>query len=168
MPIEDVAGTVKELIGAGKVQYLGLSEAGEQTIRAAHTVQPVSVLQTEYSLFERDVAQLFPTRRELGIGSVAYSPLGRGVLTGAAKPAAEYEANDMRRQDARWRPGNFERNLAATAQLSALVAAGLELSEADLARIASILPAGGFGARYAAATLPVWHEPEPSGRSQTN
>ncbi len=81
-------------------------------------MQPVSVLQTEYSLFERDVEQLFPTLRELGIGFVAYSPLGRGFLTGTAKPAAQYEANDMRRRDARWQPGNFEKNLDATKQLT--------------------------------------------------
>ena len=75
VPIEDVAGTVKELIDAGKVRYFGLSEAGSNTIRRAHAVQPVSVLQTEYSLFERDVEQLFPTLEELGTGFVAYSPL---------------------------------------------------------------------------------------------
>ncbi|TAM66250.1 MAG: aldo/keto reductase [Microbacteriaceae bacterium] len=120
VPIEDVAGTVKELIDAGKVKYFGLSEAGDKTIRAAHAVQPVSVLQTEYSLFERDVEQLFPTLRELGIGFVAYSPLGRGFLTGTAKPADHYEANDMRRRDARWQPGNFEKNLQATRQLTEL------------------------------------------------
>jgi len=76
-PIEDVAGTVKELIDAGKVRFFGLSEAGEQTIRAAHAVQPMSVLQTEYSLFEREVEVLFPVLQELGIGFVPYSPLGR-------------------------------------------------------------------------------------------
>lgn len=122
VPIEDVAGTVKELIDAGKVRYFGLSEAGERTIRAAHAVQPVSVLQTEYSLFERDVEQLFPVLEELGIGFVAYSPLGRGFLTGAAKPADQYEANDMRRADARWQPGNYERNIEATRQLTQLAA----------------------------------------------
>ncbi len=88
VPIEDVAGTVGELIAAGKVKYFGLSEAGPQTIRRAHAVHPVSVLQTEYSLFERDVEELFPVLRELGIGFVAYSPLGRGFLTGTAKPPA--------------------------------------------------------------------------------
>ncbi|WP_026926213.1 aldo/keto reductase [Granulicoccus phenolivorans] len=120
VPIEDVAGTVQELIDAGKVKYFGMSEAGEQTIRAAHAVQPVSVLQTEYSLFERDVEQLFPTLRELGIGFVAYSPLGRGFLTGQARPADQYAANDMRHRDLRWQPGNFEKNVAATEQLAEL------------------------------------------------
>lgn len=195
VPIEDVAGTVKELIDAGKVKYFGMSEAGAQTIRAAHAVQPVSVLQTEYSLFERDAEQLFSTLRELGIGFVAYSPLGRGFLTGTAKPAEQYPANDMRSRDARWQPGNFERNLEATQQLTKLAASkgatvaqlalawvlaqgddlivipgtrsaarveenvgasALALSNEDLAKIAEILPTGGFGARYGEAMLPTW------------
>jgi aryl-alcohol dehydrogenase-like predicted oxidoreductase len=122
VPIEDVAGTVKELIDAGKVKYFGLSEAGPETMRRAHAVQPVSVLQTEYSLFERDVEVLFPTLAELGIGFVPYSPLGRGFLTGSAKPASEYEAADMRSWDARWQPGNFEKNVEATRQLTELAA----------------------------------------------
>ncbi|MBG6218669.1 aryl-alcohol dehydrogenase-like predicted oxidoreductase [Arthrobacter sp. CAN_A6] len=122
IPIEDVAGTVKELIDAGKVKYFGLSEAGSETMRRAHAVQPVSVLQTEYSLFEREVEVLFPTLHELGIGFVPYSPLGRGFLTGAAKPASDYDAADMRSWDARWQPGNFEKNVEATHQLTELVA----------------------------------------------
>ncbi len=120
VPIEDVAGTVKEFIDAGKVKYFGLSEAGPETIRRAHAVQPVSVLQTEYSLFERDVESIFPTLTELGIGFVPYSPLGRGFLTGTAKPAGEYDETDMRRTDPRWQPGNYEKNLEATQQLVAL------------------------------------------------
>ncbi|MEV0161895.1 aldo/keto reductase [Nonomuraea fuscirosea] len=122
VPIEDVAGAVKELIEAGKVKYFGLSEAGPQTIRRAHAVQPVSVLQTEYSLFEREVEELFPVLRELGIGFVAYSPLGRGFITGTAKPAGSYDATDMRNTDPRWQPGNFEQNLAAVERLSELAA----------------------------------------------
>lgn len=122
VPIEDVAGTVKELIDAGKVRYFGLSEAGPETIRRAHAVQPVSVLQTEYSLFERDAEMLFPTLNELGIGFVPYSPLGRGFLTGTAKPASLYEESDMRSWDARWQPGNFEKNVEATVQLAELAA----------------------------------------------
>jgi aryl-alcohol dehydrogenase-like predicted oxidoreductase len=113
VPIEDVAGTVKDLIDEGKVKFFGLSEAGPKTIRKAHAVQEVVVLQTEYSVFEREVEILLPTLRELGIGLVPYSPLGRGFLTGAAKPAAEYEENDMRRSDPRWQPGNFEKNIEA-------------------------------------------------------
>lgn len=88
VPIEEVAGTVKELIDAGKVKYFGLSEAGPETIRKAHAVQPVSVLQTEYSLFERDVEQLFPTLDELGIGFVAYSPSAAGSSPAPPSPPA--------------------------------------------------------------------------------
>lgn len=134
VPIEEVAGTVKELIDAGKVKYFGLSEAGPQTIRRAHAVQPVSVLQTEYSLFERDVEQLFPVLDELGIGFVPYSPLGRGFITGTAKPAGEYDTTDMRRSDPRWQPGNFEKNVAAVERLAALAAAkGATVSQLALA-----------------------------------
>ena len=134
VPIEDVAGTVKDLIAEGKVKYFGLSEAGPQTIRKAHAVQPVTVLQTEYSVFEREVEAIFPILRELGIGFVPYSPLGRGFLTGAVKPAADYEANDMRRFDPRWQPGNFEKNLDAVHQLTALAAAkGITVSQLALA-----------------------------------
>ncbi|MDH6625805.1 aryl-alcohol dehydrogenase-like predicted oxidoreductase [Streptomyces sp. LBL] len=122
MPIEDVAGTVKELIDAGKVKYFGLSEAGPQTIRRAHVVQPVSVLQTEYSLFERDAEQLFPVLDELGVGFVAYSSLGRGFITGTAKPAGEYDVTDMRNADPRWQPGNFEKNVEAVGKLGDLAA----------------------------------------------
>jgi aryl-alcohol dehydrogenase-like predicted oxidoreductase len=121
VPVEDVAGTVGELIAAGKVRYFGLSEAGPDIIRRAHAVHPVSVLQTEYSLFARAVeTAVLPTIRELGIGFVAYSPLGRGFLAGAIKPAAEYPANDMRSRDDRWQPGNYEKNLAAIQRLTAL------------------------------------------------
>lgn len=132
VPIEDVAGTVKELIEAGDVAYFGLSEAGEATLRRAHAVQPVSVLQTEYSLFERDVEALFPALEELGIGLVAYSPLGRGFLTGTAKPAGEYDATDMRNSDPRWQPGNFEKNVAATEELRRL-ARSLDVTVGQLA-----------------------------------
>nr|WSS66212.1 aldo/keto reductase [Streptomyces sp. NBC_01177]WSS73233.1 aldo/keto reductase [Streptomyces sp. NBC_01175] len=134
VPIEDVAGTVKELIDAGKVKYFGLSEAGPETIRKAHAVQPVSVLQTEYSLFERDTEQLFPTLDELSIGFVAYSPLSRGFITGTAKPAGQYEATDIRTVDPRWQPGNFEKNVEAVDRLAELAAArGATVSQLALA-----------------------------------
>ncbi|MFI2347463.1 aldo/keto reductase [Streptomyces sp. NPDC019443] len=120
VPIEDVAGTVGELIAEGKVRYFGLSEAGPDIIRRAHAVHPVSVLQTEYSVFERAVETVLPVVRELGIGFVPYSPLGRGFLTGTVKPAAEYPTDDMRSWDDRWQPGNYERNLAAIRRLTAL------------------------------------------------
>ncbi|WP_416975407.1 aldo/keto reductase [Streptomyces sp. 4F14] len=123
VPIEDVAGTVGELIAEGKVRFLGLSEAGPETIRRAHAVHPVSVLQTEYSVFERAVeVEILPLLRELGIGFVPYSPLGRGFLTGAVKPAAEYTEDDMRRWDERWQPGNYEQNLTAVRELTTLAA----------------------------------------------
>ena len=134
VPIEDVAGTVRDLIAEGKVKYFGLSEAGPKTIRQAHAVQPVTVLQTEYSVFERDVEALLPTTRELGIGFVPYSPLGRGFLTGVVKPAADYEETDMRRVDPRWQPGNFEKNRDAVRQLEDLAKSkGATVSQLALA-----------------------------------
>ena len=121
VPIEEVAGVVGELIAEGKVRFFGLSEAGPDVIRRAHAVAPVSVLQTEYSVFERAVeAEILPTVRELGIGFVAYSPLGRGFLTSEVKPAAEYPDDDMRSWDERWQPGNYERNLEAIGALTEL------------------------------------------------
>jgi aryl-alcohol dehydrogenase-like predicted oxidoreductase len=135
VPIEEVAGAVKELIEAGKVRFFGLSEAGPEIIRRAHAVHPVSVLQTEYSIFERAVeAEVLPTIRELGIGFVAYSPLGRGFLTSAVKPAAEYPENDMRSWDERWQPGNFEQNVEAINQLTQLAhSKGIEVTQLALA-----------------------------------
>jgi len=97
VPIEDVAGAVKELIAAGKVKYFGMSEAAAQTIRRAHAVQPVTALQNEYSLWWREPEQqIFPTLEELGIGFVPYSPLGRGFLTGAINETTTFSANDFR------------------------------------------------------------------------
>lgn len=123
VPVEDVAGAVGELVTAGKVRFFGLSEAGPETVRRAHAVHPVSVLQTEYSLFERDVEQaVLPVLHELGIGFVAYSPLGRGFLTSAVRPAEEYAEGDMRRWDARWQGENYRANLAAVERLTALAA----------------------------------------------
>ncbi|MFG2022424.1 aldo/keto reductase [Streptomyces sp. NPDC048825] len=135
VPIEDVAGAVGELIAEGKVRYLGLSEAGPDILRRAHAIHPVSVLQTEYSVFERAVeAEVLPVVRELGIGFVPYSPLGRGFLTGAVKPAAEYPADDMRSWDDRWQPGNYEKNLAAIRELTALAdAKGITVTQLALA-----------------------------------
>ncbi len=132
VPIEDVAGAVGDLIREGKVKHLGLSEAGEQTIRRAHAVYPVTALQTEYSIFERDVEVLFPVLRELGIGFVPYSPLGRGFLTGDVKPAADHEETDFRRSDPRRQPGNFEKNMKAVKQLGEL-AAGMDATVVQLA-----------------------------------
>ena len=121
VPVEEVAGTVKDLIEEGKVRWFGLSEVGPETLRRAHAVQPVSVLQTEYSLFERAVeAEVLPTARDLGIGFVPYSPLGRGFLTSAVKPAEEYDEDDFRRHDARWQGENYRANKLAVDQLHEL------------------------------------------------
>jgi aryl-alcohol dehydrogenase-like predicted oxidoreductase len=121
VPVEEVAGVVGELITEGKVRYFGLSNVGPQYIRRAHAVTPVSALQHEYSLFEREVEDnILPVLRELGIGLVPYSPLGRGFLTGAVKPASEYPADDMRSWDERWQGQNYIYNLHATEQLKEL------------------------------------------------
>ena len=116
VPIEDVAGTVKDLIGEGKVRFFGLSEAAPKTIERAHAVQPLSALQSEYSLWERGVeAEIRPTLRRLGIGFVPFSPLGRGFLAGTVKRAEDYAQTDARRTiDPRLQGENFDANLKAT------------------------------------------------------
>jgi aryl-alcohol dehydrogenase-like predicted oxidoreductase len=113
VPIEETVGAMKELVEAGKVRYLGLSEAAPETIRRAHAVHPVSALQTEYSLFTRDPeGELLPTTRELGIGFVAYSPLGRGFLTGAWRSIEDLPENDTRAgRFPRFSEGNFKKNV---------------------------------------------------------
>ncbi len=114
VPIEDVAGAVADLVRAGKVRYFGLSEAGEKTIRRAHAVHPVSALQSEYSLWERNLEpEIIPVLRELGIGLVPFSPLGRGFLTGTAKRAQEYPEGDFRRGDPRFQGANYDANVRA-------------------------------------------------------
>jgi aryl-alcohol dehydrogenase-like predicted oxidoreductase len=116
VPIEEVAGTVGELVRAGKVHYFGLSEAGEKTIRRAHATHPVSALQSEYSLWERNLeAQIIPVLRELGIGLVPFSPLGRGFLTGTTKRAEDYPEGDFRRGDPRFQGANYDANMRAAA-----------------------------------------------------
>jgi aryl-alcohol dehydrogenase-like predicted oxidoreductase len=117
VPIEDVVGTMADLVREGKVRFLGLSEAGEQTIRRAHAVHPISALQSEYSLWERNLEpRIIPLLRELGIGLVPFAPLGRGFLTGAVKRAEEYPEGDFRRSDPRYQGENFDANVrAATA-----------------------------------------------------
>ena len=114
VPIEDVAGTVADLVKAGKVRYFGLSEAGASTIRRAHAVFPVSALQSEYSLWERNLEEdIIPLLRELGIGLVPFSPLGRGFLAGAVKRAEEYPDDDYRSHDPRFQGENFDINQRA-------------------------------------------------------
>jgi aryl-alcohol dehydrogenase-like predicted oxidoreductase len=112
VPIEETVGAMAELVDAGKVRFLGLSEASAETIRRAHAVYPISALQSEYSLWSRDIeAEVLPTIRELGIGLVAYSPLGRGFLTGQIKSPEDLEAGDFRRHNPRFQGENFTRNL---------------------------------------------------------
>ena len=112
VPIEDTVGAMSELVKAGKVRFLGLSEAAPQTIRRAHKVHPITALQTEYSLWSRDVeGEILPTVRELGIGFVAYSPLGRGFLSGKFKRPEDIPEDDYRRNHPRFTGENFQRNL---------------------------------------------------------
>jgi aryl-alcohol dehydrogenase-like predicted oxidoreductase len=114
VPIEDVVGTVAALVREGKVRHLGLSEAGEQTIRRAHAVHPIAALQSEYSLWERNLEpRIIPLLRELGIGLVPFAPLGRGFLTGAVKRAEDYPEGDYRRGDPRYQGENFDANVRA-------------------------------------------------------
>lgn len=120
-PIEETAGAMKELVTAGKVRFLGLSEAAPATIRRAHAVHPISALQTEYSLWSRDAEDdVLPTVRELGIGFVAYSPLGRGFLTGRIKSMDDLEPSDYRRHSPRLKGENFVKNLELVAKIEEL------------------------------------------------
>jgi aryl-alcohol dehydrogenase-like predicted oxidoreductase len=123
VPIEDVVGTMADLVREGKVRFLGLSEAGETTIRRAHAVHPIAALQSEYSLWERNLEpRIIPLLRELGIGLVPFSPLGRGFLTGTAKRAEEYPEDDFRRGDPRYQGENFDANMRAASAVNELAA----------------------------------------------
>jgi len=123
-PIEDTVGAMAELVKAGKVRYLGLSEAAPATIRRAHAVHPISALQTEYSLWTRDPeGELLATVRELGIGFVAYSPLGRGVLTGAFSADTKFSDTDRRSVLPRFQGENFAKNLELVTRVRALATA---------------------------------------------
>lgn len=122
-PIEDTVGAMAELVEAGKVRYLGLSEASPETVRRAHAVHPISALQTEYSLWTRDPEdELLATCQELGITFVAYSPLGRGFLTGQIKSPDDFEANDFRRNNPRFQGENFQKNLDLVKQVEHIAA----------------------------------------------
>ena len=121
VPIEETVGAMAQLVLAGKVRFLGLSEAGPQTIRRAQSVHPISALQTEYSLWSRDPEdQILATVRELAIGFVAYSPLGRGFLTGQFKSLDDLEADDYRRYSPRFQGENFSKNLELVARVTEL------------------------------------------------
>jgi aryl-alcohol dehydrogenase-like predicted oxidoreductase len=129
-PIEDTVGAMADLVKAGKVRHLGLSEAAPQTIRRAHRVHRITALQTEYSLWSRDPEdEILPVCRELGVGFVAYSPLGRGFLTGRFKSPDDLAPDDWRRNNPRFQGENFERNLRLVARIE------------DLARVKGCTPA---------------------------
>ena len=116
-PIEETVGAMKELVEAGKIRHIGLSEAGPQTIERAHAVHPITALQTEYSLWSREPEdEIIPTLRKLGIGFVPYSPLGRGFLTGAIQSPDDFDADDYRRHSPRFQGENFEKKLASRPQ----------------------------------------------------
>jgi aryl-alcohol dehydrogenase-like predicted oxidoreductase len=133
VPIEEVVGTMAELVREGKARFLGLSEAGEENIRRAHATHPISALQSEYSLWERNLEpRIIPLLRELGIGLVPFSPLGRGFLTGAATRAEELPADDFRRGDPRWQGANFDANVRA-ASVVRDIAARLHATPAQVA-----------------------------------
>ena len=141
VPIEETVGAMKELVEAGKVRYIGLSEAAPRTIRRAHAVHPISALQTEYSLFSRDVeAEILPTVRELGIGFVAYSPLGRGFLARRFRSPEDIPEGDFQRGHPRFTGENFYRNLELVDRIEE-IAAGKGVTPAQLA-IAWVLHQG--------------------------
>jgi aryl-alcohol dehydrogenase-like predicted oxidoreductase len=124
VPIEDTVGAMKELVEAGKVRHLGLSEASPSTIRRAHAVHPITALQTEYSLWSRDPEdEILPLLRELGIGFVAYSPLGRGFLTGQIKSVDDFPEGDFRRRSPRFQGENFQRNLDVAQRVTEIAGA---------------------------------------------
>ncbi len=123
VPIEETVGAMADLVRAGKVRHLGLSEAGPATLRKAHAVHPIAALQTEYSLWSRDPEDaILPTCRELGIGFVPYSPLGRGFLTGQIRSAADFGPDDYRHHSPRFQGDNFARNLGLVDRIRAIAA----------------------------------------------
>jgi aryl-alcohol dehydrogenase-like predicted oxidoreductase len=123
VPIEDVVGAMADLVREGKVRFLGLSEAGEKNIRRAHAVHPISVLQSEYSLWERNLEpRIIPLLRELGIGLVPFAPLGRGFLAGNVRRAEEYPEGDFRRGDPRYQGENFDANVRAASAVRDIAA----------------------------------------------
>jgi aryl-alcohol dehydrogenase-like predicted oxidoreductase len=134
-PIEETVGAMAELVAEGKVRHLGLSEAAPETLRRAAAVHPIAALQTEYSLWSRDPEdEILPAARELGIGFVAYSPLGRGFLSGAIRSVDDLEPGDYRRSSPRFMGENFERNLALVERIEQLAAArGVTPSQLALA-----------------------------------
>lgn len=121
VPVAESVGAMKELVQAGKVRFLGLSEVSAETLRQAHAVHPIAAVQTEYSLFTRDVeSDILPVCRQLGVGFVPYSPLGRGILTSGLRDLNQLSADDWRRQNPRFRPDNFSKNVEIIKQLDAI------------------------------------------------
>jgi aryl-alcohol dehydrogenase-like predicted oxidoreductase len=135
VPIEDTVGAMARLVEQGKVRYLGLCEAGPDTIRRAHAVHPISALETEYSLWTRDIeAKILPVTRELGIALVAYCPLGRGFLTGSFRSRGDLIPSDRRHAHPRFQEGNFEQNLALLGPIQAIAQAkGCTMAQVALA-----------------------------------
>jgi aryl-alcohol dehydrogenase-like predicted oxidoreductase len=132
-PIEETVGAMADLVSAGLIRYIGLSEAAPETIRRAHATHPITALQTEYSLFSREPeAEILPTTRELGIGFVAYSPLGRGLLTGRFRRREDLPEDDWRRGVPRWQEDNFDSNVRLVAHLEE-IASRHHVSTAQLA-----------------------------------
>jgi aryl-alcohol dehydrogenase-like predicted oxidoreductase len=142
VPIEETVGAMADLVKAGKVRFLGLSEVSADTLRRAHAVHPISAVQSEYSLWTRDPEEsLLPACEDLGVGFVPYSPLGRGFLTGQIKRFEDFEPDDYRRNSPRFQGGNFQKNLDLVAHIEAL-AAGRGCTPAQLA-LAWVLAQGG-------------------------
>ena len=135
VPIEDTVGAMAELVAEGKVRFLGLSEAGAETIRRAHAVHPITALQSEYSLWERSMEdEILPTLRELGIGFVPYSPLGRGMLSGTLTTTKELPDSDFRKGSPRFQGEAFDKNLALVARLRTIAERkGVTVSQLALA-----------------------------------
>ena len=170
VPVEETVGAMKELVEAGKVRYLGLSEAKPQLIRRAHAVHPISALQSEYSLFSRDPEdEILPTVRELGIGFVAYSPLGRGFLTGRLTKPEDFAPEDKRRLVPRFQGENFHKNLELVQRIEEIAAekgatAGQLALAWLLAQAEDIVPIPGTKRRsyleenVAAASITLSHE----------
>ncbi|MFS8198897.1 aldo/keto reductase [Streptomyces sp. CWNU-52B] len=132
-PIEDTVGALAELVAEGKIRYIGLSEAGPDTIRRAHAVHPVTAVQSEYSLFTRDPeARVLPVLRELNIGFVPFSPLGRGFLTGTIRSTDQFDATDFRTKNPRFTEENFQHNLRLADEVAA-VAAQVDATPAQVA-----------------------------------
>jgi aryl-alcohol dehydrogenase-like predicted oxidoreductase len=145
VPMEDVAGTIGRLVAEGKVRFFGLSEAGAANIARAHAVHPVSALQSEYSLWERNLEpEIIPLLKKLGIGLVPFAPLGRGFLAGDVKRAEEYPEGDFRRGDPRYQGANFDANVAAAAAVQEVASAkGVKPAQIALAWV--LAKGGSFG-----------------------